>query len=337
VPIRTGELEEHITADIAWAASHYADWTGDRAFLDGAGRPLLRETARYWAARAQTEPDGTAHIRHVIGPDEYHEDVDDNAYTNILAQWNLRRAASLEAPSTETADWLRLADTLVDGYDPTSHRHEQFAGYYQLEPLLVADIGHPPLAADLLLGADRTSAAQIIKQPDVLMAHHLLPDAMPDGSLEADLDFYLPRTSHGSSLSPAITAALLARAGRPDEALTHLNIALRLDLDDLTGMASSGLHLATLAGVWQALLFGFAGVRVVSGALLIDPQLPLRWTSLHLRFGCLSRHIDLRIGHDSATITSSGPVRVRTRTGAAVDVTKQAHLVKSDLGWVVHR
>lgn len=337
VPILTGQLEEHITADIAWAASHYAGWTGDHAFLDDAGRPLICETARYWATRARTERDGTAHIRHVIGPDEYHENVDDNAYTNVLARWNLRRAAALEAPSTETAGWLRLADALVDGHDPTTGRHEQFAGYYQLEPLLVADIGTPPLAADLLLGAARTSAAQIIKQPDVLMAHHLLPDAMPHGSLQADLDFYLPRTAHGSSLSPAITASLLARAGRPDEALTHLDIALRLDLDDLTGMTASGLHLATLGGVWQALLFGFAGARVVDGALQIDPRLPLRWSSLHLRFGCLGRRVDLRVERDAATITSSGPLPMRTRSGADVDMTRQVHLVKSDLGWVVHR
>lgn len=335
LPILTGQLEEHITADIAWAASHYADWTGDQEFLSGPGRPLVCETARYWAARIQTDVDGTAHIRHVIGPDEYHENVDDNAYTNILARWNLQRAAALDPRSANVDEWRRQAEALVDGYDQQTHRHEQFAGYYRLEPLLVADIGTPPLAADLLLGAARTSSAQIVKQPDVLMAHHLLPDAMPVGSLDADLDFYLPRTAHGSSLSPAITASLLARAGRPDEALALLDIALRLDLDDLTGMTAAGLHLATLGGVWQALLFGFAGVRVVDGALLVDPQLPLRWSSLNLRFLCLGRRISLRLGHDSATIDVSGPLKVRTGDGAVVGVSGHLQLVKCDRGWVV--
>ena len=94
MPILTGLHEEHVTADVAWAATFYSDWTGDRAFAEGPGRTLLVETARYWASRLELDPDGSAHIRHVIGPDEYHEDVDDNAFTNVMARWNLRRAAA---------------------------------------------------------------------------------------------------------------------------------------------------------------------------------------------------------------------------------------------------
>ena len=335
VAILTGTLEEHIVADVAWAACWYADWTGDQAFLTGPGRILLTDTARYWASRTQVETDGRAHLRHVIGPDEYHDDVDDNAYTNLLAGWNLRRAATMTSSADEAGQWLALADALVDGYDPHTDRHEQFAGYYKLEPLLVNDVGSPPFAADLLLGAARISASQIIKQPDVLMAHHLLPGAMKPGSLAADLDFYLPRTAHGSSLSPAISASLLARAGRPDEALGLLDIALRLDLDDLTGITSAGLHLATLGGVWQALLFGFAGARVDAGALSLDPHLPTRWGSLRMRFRCLGRHVDLRMTHDSTLITVSGPLSIRTPHCGPIRVTHHTQLVTTDIGWMV--
>jgi trehalose/maltose hydrolase-like predicted phosphorylase len=335
-PVLTGQLEEHIVADVAWAACHYADWTGDHAFLTGPGRALVTDAARYWASRTSTDASGRAHIRHVMGPDEYHEDVDDNAYTNMLARWNLRRAAAMTSPSDETAGWLLLADALVDGYEPATHRHEQFAGYNQLEPLLVADVGTPPLAADLLLGPARTSATQIIKQPDVLMAHHLLPGDMPLGSLAGDLDFYLPRTAHGSSLSPAITASLLARAGRPDDALALLDVALRLDLDDLTGMTGSGLHLATLGGVWQALLFGFAGARVEAGALSLDPHLPARWGSLRLQFRCLDRHVELRMTADSTRVTVSGPLSIRTPACEPIRVTRHVSLVNTETGWMVH-
>ena len=94
VAIRTGELEEHIVADIAWAAGCYVDWSGDTAFATGPGRELFTETARYWASRIRVDRSGRAHIYGVIGPDEYHEPVDDNAYTNVMAQWNLRRAAA---------------------------------------------------------------------------------------------------------------------------------------------------------------------------------------------------------------------------------------------------
>jgi len=154
----------------------------------------------------------------VIGPDEYHERVDDNAFTNVMARWNLRAGADAadRAGTTpaETARWRELARRLVDGYDPASGRYEQFAGYFGLEPLLITDVAAPPVAAYLLLGRDRVAQSQLIKQPDVLMAHHLVPDQVEAGSLGPNLDYYDPRTAHGSSLSPAITASLLARAGR---------------------------------------------------------------------------------------------------------------------------
>jgi len=314
VPILTGRMEEHVTADVAWAACHYATWTGDLGFLTGRGRPLLVETARYWASRCRLDSQGRAHIDDVIGPDEYHEAVTDDAYTNVMARWNLRRAADLvegaSGPSEEIRRWRDIADRLVDGYHPPTARYEQFAGYFQLEPLLVADVVATPVAADVLFGRDRVAASQVIKQPDVLMLHHLVPDEVVPGSLGPNLDFYGPRTAHGSSLSPAITAALLARAGRADEALRLLRIALELDLDDLSGSTAAGLHMATLAGVWQAMLTGFAGVRVRNGGLWVDPVLPASWPSLGLRFRCLGRSVRLDVTHEAVEIRADGPLRV---------------------------
>ena len=97
VPILTGPLEEHIVADVAWAAACYIDWTGDEAFAAGPGRELIVQTARWWASRIEPDKHGRGHIRGVIGPDEYHESVDDNAYTNVMARWNLKRAADAGA------------------------------------------------------------------------------------------------------------------------------------------------------------------------------------------------------------------------------------------------
>jgi trehalose/maltose hydrolase-like predicted phosphorylase len=307
VRIRTGELEEHIVADIAWAAATYIDWTGDEAFAAGPGRDLLVETARYWASRIRRDHRGRAHIYGVIGPDEYHEPVDDNAFTNVLARWNLRRASAAEGvDERERAAWLAAADALVDGYDHGSGLYEQFDGFFDLEPLVIADIApHRPVAADLLLGAERTRGAQVLKQADVLMLHHLVPDEVAPRSLVPNLDFYEPRTAHGSSLSPAIHASLFARAGRYRPALEALRVAARMDLDDLTATTAGGLHLATMGGLWQALAFGFAGIRAFDGRLTIDPRLPPEWAALELGLRFRGEPFRVRIEHDSVRIDSN--------------------------------
>ncbi len=319
VRIRTGELEEHIVADIAWAVDCYLAWTGDTAFATGPGRELIVETARYWASRIRVDHAGRGHIYGVIGPDEYHEPVDDNAYTNVMARWNLRRAALLSGVTAEErAEWLRLAEGLVDGYDPETGVYEEFAGFFGLEPLRIADIApRRPISADLLLGPERVDGAQVVKQPDVLMLHHLVPDEVVPGSLGPNLAYYEPRTAHGSSLSPAIHASLFARAGRLTEAVAALRLAARLDLDDLTGTTAGGLHLATMGGVWQALVFGFAGARPCGGALHLDPRLPESWDALEFSLSFRGSPVRIRIEPDDLAIRAdpSVPLRVAGREG----------------------
>ncbi len=308
--IRTGAHGEHIVADIAWSAMEYAAWSGDDQFLAGGGRRLLAETARFWAARIRQ--DSRAHILGVVGPDEYHEVVDDNAYTNVMARWNLRRAADLErrfgAQTDEVGEWEELAEALVDGYDRRTQLYEQFAGFFDLEPLIISDLAQPPVAADHLFGRDRVQAAQIIKQPDVLMLHHLVSGEVAPGSLVPNLDFYLPRTAHGSSLSPATCASLLARAGRPDDALELFAMACRMDLDDLTGTTAGGLHLATMGGVWQALVYGFAGLRPTSRALTMNPHLPSAWNRIEIRLRYRGAHLKIAVDHERMEVASTGDV-----------------------------
>ena len=301
VPIRTGQLEEHIVAQVALAADTYVEWTGDEAFASGPLRTLLAGTARYWASRIRVDSEGAGHIFGVIGPDEYHEPVDDNACTNVLARWNLRRAAELldqdpdgVAPE-ERARWLELAAGLYDGYDGDTGVYEQFAGFHRLEPLIIAEAApRRPIAADLLLGAERTHGAQVIKQADVLMLHHLVPDEVVPGSLEPNLRYYEPRTAHGSSLSPAIYASLQARVRDFGPAIESLRIAALIDIDDLTGSSSGGLHLATMGGLWQAMAFGFAGLRARSGSLHVDPVLPPQWSGLEIRVRFRGAAVHLR-------------------------------------------
>jgi trehalose/maltose hydrolase-like predicted phosphorylase len=321
ISIATGEHEEHIVADVAWAADCYARWTGDAGFLAGVGRDLVVETARYWASRITQETDGGGHLRSVMGPDEYHEVVDDNAYTNVMARWNLRLGADLLAGSgdTDEADaWRSLAEGLVDGWDSQRGLYEQFAGYFGLEALLMSEVAPPPVAVDMVLGAERVAGSQLIKQADVLMLHHLVPDEVEAGSLASCLAFYEPRTAHGSSLSPAVYASLLARAHDPERALGLFRLAARLDLDNLTGTTAGGIHLATMGGLWQALAFGFLGLRAGSGVLSIDPCLPATWSALGMRLRLAGHPVGIRAEHDRVRITCDQPLLVRLGPGAPV-------------------
>jgi hypothetical protein len=308
VRIRTGTHERHITADVAWAVDRYLDWTGDD-LLEPACRTIVVEAARFWASQVRVDREGRGHIDGVMGPDEYHEVVDDDMFTNVMARWNLRRGAELVGVDDPglASRWRGLADALVDGYDPKLGGHEQCAGFRGLEPLRIGDVAPVPVAADLLLGRSRVARSQVVKQPAVLMAHHLVPEDLPPGSLPADLDTYLPLTAHGSSLSPAICASLLARAGRPDEAMALFDLAAAMDLDDLAGSTGAGLHLATMGGLWQAVVTGFCGIGLRGGVLVVDPHLPRRWRRVEVRL--VVRGKPVRVEVDHATVRVDGATR----------------------------
>lgn len=343
VAILTGRLEEHIVADVAWAASTYGDWTGDDDFITGAGRPLLIETARYWASRIEVDAGGGGHISRVIGPDEYHEVVDDNAFTNVMARWNLRRAARLAESdpglAAEAAEWRAMATALVDGYDPETGLYEQFRGFWGLEPLIIAElIPDRPVSADDVLGRARVQRAQVIKQPDVLMLHHLVPEETVPGSLLSNLDYYEPRTAHGSSLSPGIHAALLARAGLLEEAVNLVRLTSRLDLDDISGSTSGGLHLAAMGSLWQAIVFGFAGARMAGSRLRLDPKVPAAWDVLEVPLRVRGAMLRVRADPEHAVVDADRPTTVDVAGAGPVVVSRRPLRLRSTArGWRVTR
>lgn len=325
--VPTGDQEEHIVADVAWGAACYLDWTGDAEFAIGGGAKLLVETARYWASRVRRDRDGRAHIDHVIGPDEYHAAVDDNAFTNVMARWNLERAAAHASThecgvaDAERRRWLDIAASLVDGFDPATRLYEQFRGFFELEPLVAEDVlPRRPAAADLLLGRERVAGAQILKQADVLLLHHLVPDQLRPGTLATNLRYYEPRTAHGSSLSPAVHVPLLAEVGDWERAMRWLRAACHLDLRDLTGTTGGGVHLATMGGLWQAIAWGFAGLRPVAGGLRVAPRLPPGWRSLELRVRYRESRVELRITPERLSVRADQPIPLVMHDGGAITV-----------------
>jgi trehalose/maltose hydrolase-like predicted phosphorylase len=301
IRILTGEQEHHISADVAFAVWNYWQATGDEHFLLGAGAEILIETARFWASRAAHEDDRRYHIRGVIGPDEYHETVDDNAYTNGLAQWNLEvaeevtrllpkrwpaqwrelsRRLGLEAE--EPAGWLRVAHDLYTGFDERTGLFEQFQGYFGLEDIDLAAFQSRTVPMDVLLGAERIRRSQISKQ-DVVMLVHLLWDRLPPEVRKVNFEYYEPRCGHGSSLSPAIHALVAARLGKIVLAERYFRQAAQIDLANNMGNSAGGIHTGAMGGLWQAAVHGFAGFSLTREGPGLRPCLPASWRSLSMR------------------------------------------------------
>jgi trehalose/maltose hydrolase-like predicted phosphorylase len=347
VDILTGKMEVHISADIAYAVWHYWRATGDDAFLCDAGAEILIETARFWASRAIAEADGARHIRHVIGPDEYHEDVDDNAYTNVLARWNLERAHDMVATlrtrwperaavlfrelgleDAELDDWRDAARRIATGLDPATGLYEQFAGYHQREAIDLAQYAGRSMPIDVVIGRERTQGSQIVKQADVVALIGLLPELFAGDTAEKNFRHYEPRTAHGSSLSAGMHALVAARLGDCAMALRFLKQAAKADLEDDPNSAG-GVRIAGLGGVWQAVVFGFGGLDLGGEVIRLAPRLPphwrrlafaVRWRGRAFRVGIASRSVRVTLTDGPATAIAIAGATHRLEPNVALEV-----------------
>jgi trehalose/maltose hydrolase-like predicted phosphorylase/hydroxymethylpyrimidine pyrophosphatase-like HAD family hydrolase len=314
IPILSGLLEHHISAAVAYGAWTYWNATHDERFLREAGAEIIMETARFWASRVEQGDDGLYHIRGVEGPDEYHEDVDDNLYTNLMAVYNLRHAVKVEILLRESwpDEWQRLRDKLgLESGEPERWSEvadrmcrdggredgvlEQFAGFFSLEDIDIRRYEPRTAALDTILGRERVMASQVVKQADVVMALYLLEDQYTQEAIRDNFVYYDRRTAHGSSLSPAVYGLVAARLGMTREALEYLRRAGTIDLSDNMGNAAGGVHAASLGALWQQLVMGFAGVRAWEAGLFIDPKLPARWPRLEFPVSWRGTRLDFDI------------------------------------------
>ncbi len=353
IPILTSQQEHHISADVAWASWRHWEATGDEAFLADIGAEIVLETARFWASRARRGRDGRHHIARVMGPDEYHQGVRDNAFTNIMARWNLERALEvaevlpvldrrswralrrrMALEDSELRRWRTVAGGLVDGFDPGTGLYEQFAGFFDLEDVRAADLGPRPFVAELVMGRDRLGRSQVVKQADVAMVLHMVPEVVPAGAVRANYRYYEPRTSHGSSLSPAIHAAVAARVGRPADALRYFEMAAAIDLGNRMGNAAHGIHMAAMGGLWQAAVLGFGGLRADGDALRIDPRPPRTWTRLAFPLRWRGSRVRVDVEARTVTVTVDRPTPVAIGANAPRRLNIGRHLArKARRGW----
>src|SRR5919202_1682323 len=309
VRIWCGDRELHINTDVAYAVSQYWQATGDDAWMREYGAELILDTAVYWGSRVEWNPKQEHYeIREVIGTDEYHEHVSNNTFTNRMVQWHLDKAlvviewlkseypdqaATLEHKLQVTlerqARWRDIISNIWIPYNPETGIIEQCEGFFKLEDINLADYEPRTRSMQAILGIEGASKRQVLKQPDVLMLLYLLRESggfySDIRTLQKNWDYYAPRTdiTYGSSLGPAIHAALASYLNQPEEAYERFMQAALVDLEDTRRNAKEGIHAASAGGVWQAIVFGFAGVRINDTYPQAKPHLPKGWTRLKFK------------------------------------------------------
>jgi alpha,alpha-trehalose phosphorylase len=329
----------HINADIAVAAIRYVDWTGDEEFDRGCALPLLVETARLWASIGHHGDDGAFHIDGVTGPDEYSAIADDNIYTNLMAQRNLRGAAdaalrwpedasNLSVTQEEIESWRTAAQVMALPYDAAKGVHQQDRGFtdhavWQFEAS--ADSGGYPL----LLHAHYFDLyrKQVIKQADLILAMHWCGDSFTFEEKARAFAYYEPLTVRDSSLSACTQAVLAAETGHLELAHDYLAEAALMDLSDLEHNTRDGLHIASLAGSWIALVAGFGGLRDHGGKLSFQPQLPPSISRLRFAIRWRGATVHVAITPDDVTYTlqNGQPVELRHADEAFTLGTEPVH------------
>ncbi|WP_068505207.1 glycoside hydrolase family 65 protein [Paenibacillus kribbensis] len=298
--IWSGFIEQHITADIAYAVWHYVQSTGDLEFMEQYGYEMIFDTATFWASRFEWDEDaGRYHINQVVGPDEYKEHVDNNAFTNHMAHFNMQLAIQYyEQLQQERPDLLQRLENKLN----LAAAREQWNKLHQLYLPEPNDQGIIP-QDDTYLGKkiidltpyknqtkvasifndynlDQVGEMQISKQADIMMLFFLLENKFKPAVKRANYDYYEPKTLHDSSLSLSTHSILASDFGDRKLAYDLFLRATEIDLGPNMHSSDAGIHSASLGGVWKCVVMGFAGMRMLDGQLHLNPKLPESWQKL---------------------------------------------------------
>jgi len=303
--IWSGFIEQHITSDIAFATWQYFQITNDQDFMDNYGYELLMDTAKFWASRLEwNAAENIYHINNVIGPDEYKEHINNNAFTNYMAHWNIKTAMTYYTElKNHRPELLKRLDKKLD-----------LATTYPLWASRVEKIYLPqPRPEDLLIAQDDTyldleiidltkyknqenvgsmfkdynleqvNKIQVSKQADIMVLFYLLENLFSPEVKKANWAYYEPKTLHDSSLSLSTHSVLATDMKDSKMAYNLFKKATEIDLGPNMETSNHGIHAASLGGIWQCIVNGFGGVRMLNGQLRIEPRLPDAWHQLSFR------------------------------------------------------
>jgi alpha,alpha-trehalose phosphorylase len=337
-----GTAAFHINADIAFSVIQYVNATGDDAFGHDVGIDILVETARLWRSLGHFDLDGHFRIDGVTGPDEYSAIADNNVYTNLMAQRNLRGAAAacqrypdrsneLGVTADEIASWRNAADHVVVPYDEKLGVHQQSEGYTQHELWNFVATKETQYPLMLHFPYFELYRKQVVKQPDLILAMQVCHDAFTPEQRARNFEYYERITVRDSSLSACTEAVAAADAGHTRLAFDYAAEAALLDLEDFEHNTRDGLHLASLAGAWIAFVFGLGGMRDSGDIPEFAPRLPDGLT--RLKFSMLHRGQRLSVEATTGTAKyalsrGEGPFRI-LHHGESVTLTGSEPVTRS--------
>lgn len=313
-----GTAALHLNAVVARAVDLYRQVTGDAGLERDCGLEILVETARLWASHGHHVHDGSWHVDGVTGPDEYSAVADDNTFTNLMAARNLRAAADACARHPDDAQrlgvrpdelrtWQTAADAVYVPYDERLGVHPQAEGFTRYAPWdFTASRDQKPI----MLHAPyfRLYCRQVVKQADLVLAMHWCPEAFTAEQKARNVDYYERITVRDSSLSACTQSVLCAEVGHLELAHDYAREAALIDLRDLHANTRHGLHIASLAGAWSAVVEGLGGLRQSHDVLALAPRLPTGITRLTFRIRHSGLRLLVEVGHQT--------VRLRLRDGS---------------------
>ncbi len=334
IKVWSGFIEIHITADVAFGVWQYYVCTGDQDYMDRCGYELILDCAKFWLSRLEPGDDGMLHMNNVVGPDEYKEHVNDNAFTNYMARWNMQKAV-------EYAEELRAhKPALYAALDEKLGLEELLPKWKETIPRIFLTV---PTEAGVLpqdstyltlpeidltkykkqahvggiykdYNQEQIIRMQVTKQADVMVLFYLLEEQFSYAVKKASWDYYEPRTLHDSSLSLSTHSVLACDIGDTALGYEMYRKACGIDLsnDDLHS-SDAGIHAASCGGLWQCVTYGFGGLRMIGGGLRVSPNLPEAWTRLAYRFYWKGQQIAVEATKERVTLvnkTGTAPVEL---------------------------
>ena len=318
--------EIHRNGAIAFAIFNYYRYTGDYSYIPEMGLEVLIGIARFWHQRATFSRDKNKYvILGVTGPNEYENNVNNNWYTNYIAQWCIKYAAECidkveEAYSadytrvmnkaklskSEVSDWLEVANNMYFPYSEKYNVYLQQDGFLDKELITVANLDKSQRPINQKWSWDRILRSPYIKQADTLQGMYFFEDQFTTEELERHFDFYEPFTVHESSLSPCVHSIQAAKLDRMDQAYTFYLRTSRLDLDDYNHEVHEGLHITSMAGTWMSIVEGFGGMRVKNDTLTFEPKIPEQWEGYSFKVNFRHQILKVSVNHNETHFELEG-------------------------------